>query len=119
MMNSSFRLVTKIILHKRSRTLEVQFQSGENFVLPCEYLRVFSPSAEVQGHGAESPKLVLDKQGINILMIEPVGHYGIKPIFSDGHQSGIYTWDTLYELGVNHQKNWQDYLEKSSLARKN
>jgi len=103
---------TKIILHKKSRTLEIVFASGECFILPCEYLRVHSPSAEVRGHGVGNEKLVLGKEHVNILSIEPVGHYAIKPIFSDGHQSGIYSWKMLYELGVNQDKNWQTYLNK-------
>jgi DUF971 family protein len=106
------RSVAQIVLHKLSRTLEVEFSTGERFVLPFEYLRVFSPSAEVRGHGRGQEKLVLDKQAVNILAIEPVGNYAIKPIFSDGHSSGIFSWDTLYELGVKQQPNWQSYLEK-------
>jgi DUF971 family protein len=109
---------TEIILHKRSRTLEVVFDNGERFVLPCEYLRVFSPSAEVRGHGIGNEKLVTGKEHVNILTIEPVGHYAIKPIFSDGHQSGIYSWDTLHELGIHYQKNWQHYLERVAHAKK-
>jgi DUF971 family protein len=104
--------LTEIVIHKQSRTLEVTFQTGERFVLPFEYLRVFSPSAEVRGHGMSEMKLVLNKQNVNILAIEPVGNYGIKPIFDDGHNSGIFSWNTLYELGVNQQSNWQMYLER-------
>jgi DUF971 family protein len=103
---------TKIILHKKSRTLEVVFQSGECFILPCEYLRVHSPSAEVRGHSVGNEKLVVGKEHVNILAIEPVGQYAIKPIFSDGHQSGIYSWKTLYELGVKQEDNWRIYLDK-------
>src|SRR5262245_49517939 len=106
-------VVNQIILHKRSRTLEVIFDTVEKFVFPCEYLRVFSSSAEVRGHGVGNAKRVVGKQDVNILAIEPVGNYAIKPIFSDGHNSGIYSWSTLYELGVNQKKNWQEYLEKS------
>lgn len=104
---------TEIILHKKSRTLEVIFDTGENFVFPCEYLRVFSPSAEVRGHGVGNEKLITHKEHVNILAIEPVGQYAIKPIFSDGHQTGIYSWKTLYELGINQKENWQKYLERS------
>ncbi len=103
---------TEIILHKKSRTLEVIFNTTEKFILPCEYLRVFSPSAEVRGHGMENAKLVIGKEHVNILTVEPVGNYAIKPIFSDGHSSGIYSWNMLYELGVNQAKNWQEYLNK-------
>lgn len=107
---------TKITLHKISRTLEVDFANQEKFILPCEYLRVFSPSAEVRGHGSE--RLVLDKQAVSILTIEPVGQYAVKLIFSDGHTSGIYSWKTLYELGQNYEKNWQSYLEKVEWTKK-
>jgi DUF971 family protein len=103
---------TEIVLHKKSRTLEVVFNSGERFKLPCEYLRVFSPSAEVRGHGIGNEKLVIGKEHVNILSIEPVGNYAIKPVFSDGHQSGIYSWKTLHELGVNYEKNWREYQER-------
>lgn len=93
----------EIILHKKSRTLEVIFENQEKFIFPCEYLRVFSPSAEVKGHGQE--KIVVGKENVNILSIEPVGNYAIKPLFSDGHASGIFSWDTLYKLGKAQQKN--------------
>ncbi len=103
---------TKIILHQKSKTLEVEFNSGERFVFSCEYLRVFSPSAEVRGHGVGNEKLVLGKQDVNIVAIEPVGHYGIKPLFDDGHASGIFSWQTLYELGVKQEQKWSEYLKK-------
>jgi DUF971 family protein len=97
------RVPTKIILHKVSRTLEVQFLNNEIFYLPCAYLRTFSTSADMR----HSDVSTLNPH-VNILSIEPVGHYAIKPIFSDGHRTGIYSWDTLYELGVNKEKNWPD-----------
>ena len=103
---------TQIILHQKSKTLEVEFNSGERFVFSCEYLRVFSPSAEVRGHGVGNQKWITGKADINIVSIEPVGSYGIKPIFDDGHASGIYSWNTLHELGVHQEKNWQLYQEK-------
>jgi DUF971 family protein len=84
---------TDIILHKKSRTLEVLFNTGERFVFPCEYLRIFSPSADARG------KELTGKENVNILSIEPVGQYAIKPTFSDGHATGIFSWKTLYELG--------------------
>lgn len=115
-MSSMERQLTDIILHKKSRTLEVVFSTGERFVLPFEYLRVFSPSAEVRGHGSSPGKLVLGKANVNILTIEPVGNYAIKPTFDDGHRSGIYSWDTLYELGVNQEKNWKNYQERIKSA---
>lgn len=106
---------TQIVLHQQSKTLEVEFNSGERFIFSCEYLRVFSPSAEVRGHGIGNAKLVLGKQNVNIVAIEPVGSYGIKPIFDDGHSSGIYSWQTLYELGINQSANWQNYQERVHL----
>lgn len=102
----------QLTLHKKSRTLEVEFTTGERFILPCEYLRVFSPSAEVRGHGSGNEKWVTGKESVNILAIEPVGNYAVKLIFSDGHRTGIYSWTTLYTLGINQQKNWKTYLEK-------
>ncbi len=101
---------TQITLHKISKTLEIEFDSGERFCLPCEYLRVFSPSAEVRGQG--NPQLVLGKENVTILSIEPVGHYAVTLLFSDGHRKGIYSWDTLYELGKHQAHHWQTYLEK-------
>ena len=116
MIEQSAPVPTKITLHKISRTLDVEFATGECFVLPCEYLRVFSPSAEVRGHGNE--QLVLNKQSVTILTVEPVGQYAVKFIFSDGHRTGIYSWQTLYELGRDYQKNWQVYLEKVEWTKK-
>ncbi|HSW70340.1 MAG TPA: DUF971 domain-containing protein [Gammaproteobacteria bacterium] len=94
----------QFILHKKSRTLEIEFSTGERFILSSEYLRVFSPSAEARGG---NKKLVTGKESVNILSIEPVGNYAVKLIFSDGHRSGIYSWATLYSLGINQKKNWQ------------
>lgn len=105
-------IVTNITLHQQSRTLDVTFSNGEDFTYPFEYLRVFSPSAEVRGHGKGQEKLVLNKENINITSIEPVGNYGIKPRFDDGHATGIFSWDELYLLGKQYQANWQSYLEK-------
>jgi DUF971 family protein len=92
---------TKIILHKISKVLEVQFASGECFHFPCAYLRAFSTSAEMR-----DSKATAINPHVNILAIEPVGHYAIKPIFSDGHRTGIYSWETLHKLGVNQELNW-------------
>ncbi|HXS73258.1 MAG TPA: DUF971 domain-containing protein [Rhodanobacteraceae bacterium] len=100
-----------IILHRASHALEVAFDNGERFDLPCEYLRVHSPSAEVQGHGPGQQVLVPGKRDVNIDAIEPVGNYGVLLRFSDGHATGIFSWSTLYELGVNQERNWQAYLE--------
>lgn len=88
-----------IKLLQKSRQLEVTFDDGAHFVMSCEYLRVNSPSAEVQGHGGEKPAPVTGKENVNIIGIEPVGNYAIKLIFDDGHDSGLYSWKTLYKLG--------------------
>jgi DUF971 family protein len=108
----SKHIPTEITLHKARRILEVAFDDGQRFELPCEYLRVFSPSAEVQGHGPGQEVLQLGKEEVNIERIEQVGTYAIQPSFDDGHESGIYSWDTLYNLGVNYDKNWQEYLRR-------
>lgn len=111
---------TDIVLHRKSRTLEVAFDSGERFVMPCEYLRVHSPSAEVQGHGPGERVLVAGKRDVNISAIEPVGNYAVLLRFSDGHATGIFSWETLYDLGINQDSNWQAYvdaLEKNQLSR--
>lgn len=107
---------SEIKLHQQSRMLEVNFDNGMHFNFPCEYLRVYSPSAEVRGHGVSEGKLVLNKQNVNIAAIEPVGHYAIKLIFDDGHDSGIYTWEGLYDLGVHYKDNWQRYLDRVAAA---
>ena len=96
----------QLILHKKSRTLEVEFETGERFILPSEYLRVFSPSAEAR-HGSGSEKPIVGKENVNILAIEPVGNYAVKLVFSDGHRTGIYSWTTLYTLGIHQHKNWE------------
>ncbi|WP_269533746.1 DUF971 domain-containing protein [Chitinimonas sp. BJYL2] len=109
-------LPTELILHAQSRVLEVHFDDGAQFRLPCEYLRVFSPSAEVRGHGGGPLQLVPGKLAVNIRAIEPVGHYAVKLVFDDGHDSGLYGWDTLYELGRDQAVNWQDYLNRLAAA---
>ena len=103
---------TQIQLHQQSRILEIFFESGESFKLSCEYLRVYSPSAEVMGHGPGEGVLQVGKEDINIVAIDPVGNYAIKPTYDDGHSSGIYSWDYLYELGTNYDQYWQRYLER-------
>jgi DUF971 family protein len=100
---------TDIRLHSKSRLLEIVFKD-ETFMLPCEYLRVHSPSAEVKGHGPGQEVLQLNKEAVNIVAIEPVGNYAVRLIYSDSHSSGLYTWDYLYELGINRYCRWQDYL---------
>lgn len=102
---------TDIRLHNKSRYLEVSFED-ETFNLPCEYLRVYSPSAEVKGHGPGQEVLQTDKEQVNIVAIEPVGHYAVRLIFSDSHNSGLYSWDVLYRLGHERQTLWQRYLHR-------
>jgi len=103
---------TEIKLHQKSRKLEISFDTGETFELSCEFLRVFSPSAEVRGHGPGQETLQTGKKEVNIMHIEAVGSYGIKPFFSDGHKSGIFDWDTLYRMGRLKDELWQEYLQK-------
>lgn len=103
---------TGIKLHQKSRLLEVSFDNGETFQLSCEYLRVYSPSAEVQGHGPGQQVLQYGKEAVNIIGIEPVGNYAVVLRFSDGHDTGIYSWDLLYELGTNQKQYWQSYLDR-------
>lgn len=107
---------TEINLHQQSRVLEIAFDDGQRFELPCEYLRVYSPSAEVRGHGPGQGVLQLGKEDVNITKIEPVGTYAVLLHFDDGHNTGIYSWETLYDLGVHHEKYWQDYLESVEKA---
>lgn len=102
---------TDIRLHTKSKLLEVVF-NDEQFTLPCEYLRVMSPSAEVKGHGPGQAVLQVGKEAVNIVAIEPVGHYAVRLIFDDAHNSGLYSWDYLYELGTQRSVYWQEYLNK-------
>ena len=111
---------TQITLHRASHVLEVAFDDDVSYRLPCEYLRVESPSAEVQGHGPGQKVLVAGKHDVNIRAIEPVGHYGVLLRFDDGHASGIYTWGFLRELGEEQPARWAAYLaalEAAGLAR--
>ena len=101
-----------IRMHRKSRVLEVAWDDGTAFRLPCEYLRVFSPSAEVQGHGPGQAVLLIGKEKVNISAIEPVGHYAIKLIFDDKHDSGLFSWSYLHWLGANYDENWATYLER-------
>jgi DUF971 family protein len=103
---------TEINLHQKSRILEIAFDDGSHFNLPAEYLRVHSPSAEVQGHGPGQGVLQLGKEDVNIESIEQVGVYAIQLFFDDNHNTGIYAWDTLYDLGKNQERYWQEYLDK-------
>lgn len=111
---------TGIVLHRASHLLEVSFESGEVFRLPCEYLRTHSPSAEVQRHGPGQRVLVAGKRHVNIDAIEPVGHYAVLLRFDDGHQTGIFSWSVLHELGRQQDTNWPAYLaalEQAGLQR--
>jgi DUF971 family protein len=107
---------TEIKLHQKSRVLEITFSDGSRFDLPYEYLRVYSPSAEVRGHGPGQEVLQVGKKDVDILNLEPVGSYAVQPQFSDGHGTGIYSWDYLYELGVNRESLWKKYLERLKQA---
>jgi DUF971 family protein len=103
--------ITDIKLHQISRILEISFDNGETFELPCEYLRVYTPSAEALGHSPGQEILQTGKEEVNISAIKPVGNYGIEPTFTDGHNTGIYSWDMLYKLGSEYQTLWTNYLD--------
>lgn len=107
---------TEINLHQASHVLEIAFDDGERFNMTTEYLRVNSPSAEVQGHGPGQEVLQIGKQDVNITKIDQVGNYAIQLFFDDNHDTGIYSWDTLYNLGKNMEENWQNYLAKLTEA---
>ncbi|MCC7483770.1 MAG: DUF971 domain-containing protein [Burkholderiales bacterium] len=107
---------TAITLHRKSRVLEVAFADGLSFRLPCEFLRVYSPSAEVRGHGPGQEVLQTGKQEVEILQVEPVGNYAVQLHFSDGHNTGIYSWPLLYEYGVRQDAMWREYLERMAAA---
>ena len=103
---------SEIKLHQKSRLFEIAFDTGERFQLSYEFLRVFTPSAEARGHGPGQETLQVGKRDISIERIEPVGNYAIRPVFSDGHDSGLYSWDMLYNLGKHHDELWQTYLDR-------
>jgi DUF971 family protein len=107
---------TEIKLHQKSRVLEISFDEGRSFRLPYEFLRVYSPSAEVRGHGPGQEVLQTAKRSVEIRSLEPVGSYAVQPVFSDGHGTGIYSWDYLYELGENQDALWAEYLERLKAA---
>jgi len=107
---------TDIALHQKSRSLELTWPDGAVHNLPCEYLRVYSPSAEVRGHGPGQETLQLGKENVNIKDIEPIGRYAVKLGFDDNHDSGLYSWDLLRDLGDNYEKYWQDYLDRCDKA---
>jgi DUF971 family protein len=107
---------TEIKLHQKSRMLEISFADGKSFRFPCEFLRVYSPSAEVRGHGPGQEVLQLGKKEVEITHIEPVGTYAIQPTFSDGHSTGIYSWDVLYDYGLRQEELWRQYLKRIEAA---
>jgi DUF971 family protein len=107
---------TDINLHQQSKILELSFDDGSKFELPCEYLRVYSPSAEVRGHGPGQEILQLGKENVNITAINPIGNYAIQIDFDDDHKTGIYSWDTLYELGRDQKEMWAEYLDRLEKA---
>jgi len=107
---------TDIILHQQSRLLEIAFDDGKRYKLSCEFLRVHSPSAEVRGHGAGQEVLQTGKKDVTMQAVEAVGNYAVKLVFSDGHATGLYAWDYLYSLGVDHDALWKTYLERLEKA---
>ena len=107
---------TDVKLHQVSKVLELAFADGRAFRLPYEFLRVYSPSAEVRGHGPGQETLQVGKKDVTIDEVEPVGHYAIRPKFSDGHDTGIYSWEYLHDLGVRQDELWQDYLARLAEA---
>jgi DUF971 family protein len=108
---------TEINLHQVSRVLDIAFDDGVRFSLPCEYLRVYSPSAEVRGHGPGQEVLQVGKRDVNITAIDPVGVYAVKLVFSDGHDTGLYSWEYLRELGAKQDSNWKTYLARLERAK--
>ena len=107
---------TEIKLHQKSRQMEISFADGKRFELSYEFLRVYSPSAEVRGHGPGQAVLQAGKKDIDITALEPVGSYAVQPRFSDGHDSGLYSWDYLYEIGMDRDQLWQQYLQRLQAA---
>lgn len=107
---------SEIKLHQQSRVLEITYADGQSFRLPFEFLRVYSPSAEVRGHGPGQEVLQVGKKDVGIVAVEPVGAYAIQLKFSDGHDTGIYSWELLHEYGMRHDKMWQQYLERLRAA---
>jgi DUF971 family protein len=107
---------TAFTVHSRSGTLEVVFSDGKRFQFPFEFLRVYSPSAEVRGHGPGQEVLQIGKRNVRINSLEPVGNYAVQPFFSDGHDTGLYAWAYLYTLGMNQASLWQNYLDRLEKA---
>ena len=111
---------TALTIHSQSRILEIAFSDGAQFRIPFELMRIYSPSAEVQGHGPGQEILQTGKREVGVVALEPIGNYAVKPVFSDGHESGLFTWDYLYHLGADQTQLWADYerrLQAAGLAR--
>ena len=115
-LDKSSALPTRIVVHKQSQVLEIEFNDGRIFRLSFEFLRVNSPSAEVRGHGPGQEVLQTGKRGVDIASLDQVGHYAVQPHFSDGHSTGLFSWDYLHWLGMNEASLWQDYLERLQQA---
>ncbi len=115
-MDKATPVPTEIKLHQKSRVMEIHFSDDRQFELPYELLRVYSPSAEVRGHGPGQEVLQAGKREVDIVSLEPVGSYAVQPTFSDGHDTGIYSWDYLYELGAKKDALWQEYLHQLAAA---
>lgn len=115
-LTSTTPIPTGVVLHSKSRVLELQYGGGESYRVPFELLRVYSPSAEVQGHGPGQETLQTGKREVSIIGVEPVGHYALQLDFSDGHNTGIYSWDILYDLATRQDDLWRDYLAKLQAA---
>jgi DUF971 family protein len=107
---------TALTVHQKSKVLDIAFEDGSAFSLPFEYLRVYSPSAEVRGHGQGQEVLQLGKREVGITAVEPVGNYAVQPTFSDGHNTGLFSWDYLYKLGSEQEARWNDYMARLHAA---
>ncbi|MDL2337570.1 MAG: DUF971 domain-containing protein [Pseudomonadota bacterium] len=110
---------TAVTVHQQSRVLEISFANGSEFRIPFELMRVYSPSAEVQGHGPGQEVLQTGKRGVEVVGLEPVGNYAVQPMFSDGHNTGIFSWDYLYFLGSQQTQLWQQYEQRLASAGMN
>ena len=108
--------LAKVRLRQASRLLTLEYEDGTSFDLPFEYLRVYSTSAEVKGHGPGQGVLQTGKENVQVTKIEPIGHYAVRLVFDDGHDTGLYTWDYLYELGAQQAEKWQNYLDRLEAA---
>jgi DUF971 family protein len=115
-LSNNLRRPIDIKLHQKSRLLEITFDDNSNCMLSCEFLRVYSPSAEVRGHGIGQEVLQTGKENVNIVAIEPIGNYAVKLIFSDDHDTGLYSWDYLYDLAKNYEAMWLEYIGRLDAA---